>query len=76
MSVVDGFLRIPQDIVNELTKSTIALFVVIDPVGNVPLFIALTSKMDKTQRRKTSKLAIITAASLLIIFAVGVPKFF
>lgn len=71
MSVVDGFLRIPQDIVNELTKSTIALFVVIDPVGNVPLFIALTSKMDKTQRRRTSKLAIITAASLLIIFAVG-----
>ena len=54
-------LKIPHDFVNELTKSTIALFVVIDPIGNVPLFIALTSKMDKNQKKKTSKVAIITA---------------
>jgi multiple antibiotic resistance protein len=64
-------LKIPHDSVNELTKSTIALFVVIDPIGNVPLFIALTSKMDKNQKKKTSKVAIITAASLLSVFAVG-----
>jgi multiple antibiotic resistance protein len=64
-------LKIPHDFVNELTKSTIALFVVIDPIGNVPLFIALTSKMDKNQKKKTSKVAIITAASLLSVFAVG-----
>jgi multiple antibiotic resistance protein len=64
-------LKIPHDFFNELTKSTIALFVVIDPIGNVPLFIALTSKMDKNQKKKTSKVAIITAASLLSIFAVG-----
>jgi multiple antibiotic resistance protein len=64
-------LKIPHDFVNELTKSTIALFVVIDPIGNVPLFIALTSKMDKIQKRKTSKVAIITAASLLTVFAIG-----
>jgi multiple antibiotic resistance protein len=64
-------LKIPHDFVNELTKSTIVLFVVIDPIGNVPLFIALTSKMDKNQKKKTSKVAIITAASLLSVFAVG-----
>jgi multiple antibiotic resistance protein len=64
-------LKIPHDFLNELTKSTIALFVVIDPIGNVPLFIALTSKMNKNQKKKTSKVAIITAASLLSIFAVG-----
>jgi len=69
--LVNEFLRFPNDFVNELTKSTIALFVVIDPVGNVPVFIGLTSKMDKNQRKSTSKIAIITAASLLAIFAVG-----
>jgi hypothetical protein len=31
---------IPSNFVENLIKSTIALFVVIDPVGNVPLFIA------------------------------------
>ena len=57
-------LKIPHDFFNEMTKSTIALFVVIDPIGNVPLFIALTSKMDKNQKKKTSKVAIVTAAFL------------
>src|SRR5918911_5424857 len=54
-----------------LIKSTIALFVVIDPMGNVPLFIALTEKMEKNERKAVSKIAIITAAGLLIAFAVA-----
>jgi multiple antibiotic resistance protein len=54
-----------------LIKSTIALFVVIDPVGNVPLFIALTEKMEKNERKAVSKIAIITAAILLTVFAIA-----
>jgi hypothetical protein len=54
-----------------LIKSTIALFVVIDPIGSVPLFIVLTEKMDKNERITVSKIAIVTAAALLIIFAVA-----
>jgi multiple antibiotic resistance protein len=54
-----------------LIKSTIALFVVIDPVGNVPLFIALTEKMEKNERKAVSKIAIITAAILLSVFAIA-----
>jgi multiple antibiotic resistance protein len=65
------FFKVPNDFLNELTRSTIALFVVIDPLGSVPLFVALTNKMDKAQRKRTSELAILTAASLLIIFAIG-----
>jgi multiple antibiotic resistance protein len=56
---------------NDLLKSTVALFVVIDPIGNVPLFIALTKGMDDNDRKRVSKSAIITAASLLIVFAVA-----
>ncbi|HET7345356.1 MAG TPA: MarC family protein [Nitrososphaeraceae archaeon] len=57
--------------VNELIKSTIALFVVIDPIGSVPLFIAITEKMGKEERKSISKVAIITAAALLVVFAVA-----
>jgi small neutral amino acid transporter SnatA (MarC family) len=62
---------IPPDFFENLIKSTIALFVVIDPVGNVPLFIALTDKMEKHERKAVSKIAIITAAALPIVFAVA-----
>src|ERR687883_1141497 len=62
---------IPADFIENLIKSTIALFVVIDPMGNVPLFIALTDKMGKNERKAVSKIAIITAAGLLIVFAIA-----
>ena len=62
---------IPPDFFENLIKSTIALFVVIDPVGSVPLFIALTEKMEKNERKAVSKIAIITAAALLTVFAIA-----
>ncbi|MFZ0512643.1 MAG: MarC family protein, partial [Candidatus Nitrosopolaris sp.] len=52
-------------------KSTIALFVVIDPIGTVPLFIALTEKMGREERKAVSKTAIITSGVLLVLFAVA-----
>ena len=64
-------LLVPHNFVDNLIKSTIALFVVIDPVGSVPLFIALTRMMEKNERKAVSKIAIITAAALLIVFAVA-----
>ena len=64
------FINIPIDFVNELTKSVIALFVVVvDPIGNVPIFINLTSRMDKVQKKKTATVARFTDVSLLILFA-------
>jgi multiple antibiotic resistance protein len=64
-------LLVPHNFADNLIKSTIALFVVIDPVGSVPLFIALTRMMEKNERKAVSKIAIITAAALLIVFAVA-----
>lgn len=55
----------------DLVRSTVALFVVIDPIGSVPLFLALTQKMEKLERRAVTKTAIITAAGLLLVFAVA-----
>jgi multiple antibiotic resistance protein len=56
---------------DNIIKYTIALFVVIDPIGTVPLFIALTEKMKKEERKAVSKVAVITAGVLLILFAVA-----
>ena len=64
-------LIIPHNFVDNLIKSTIGLFVVIDPVGSVPLFIALTRMIEKHERKAVSKVAIITAAGLLIVFAIA-----
>ena len=55
----------------DIVTSTIALFVVIDPIGNVPVFLALTHKMERAERATVTKTAIITAAGLLFVFAVA-----
>ena len=44
------------------------LFVVIDPPGLVPLFIALTQGMDPAHRRAMARRACLIAAFLLLIF--------
>ena len=57
--------------VSELIKSTIALFVVIDPIGSVPLFIALTEKMGKEERKSVSKVAIVTGSRIACCICSG-----
>lgn len=59
------------DFLSDLLRSTVALFVVIDPVGSVPVFMALTQKMERAERASVTKTAIATAAGLLFVFAVA-----
>lgn len=35
----------------DLLKAVISLFVVVNPVGKVPLFVTLTEKMEKTKQK-------------------------
>ena len=53
----------------DLMKMTVALFIVVNPLGNVPIFVGLTHDMDKPQRKKTYHLAILTGLILLTFFA-------
>jgi hypothetical protein len=55
----------------ELLKSTIALFVVLNPIGTVPLFIGITQNMKKEERKVVSKTAIITSGIVLVVFAIA-----
>jgi multiple antibiotic resistance protein len=43
-------------------------FVIIDPIGVVPLFVALTPGMDPAQRRRTAVRAVIIATGILLTF--------
>lgn len=54
-----------------LIKATIALFIIIDPLGSMPVFMALTNGQTLEERRKVFSKATIVAYILLIIFALG-----
>lgn len=62
---------ISDTFIDDLLKSVIALFVVVNPIGKIPLFITLTQKMEKENKKLVSKNAIITTAVLLTVFAIA-----
>lgn len=68
---MDHFFAIPDTFLADLVRATVALFVVIDPVGVVPLLMVFTQNMEKLERVAVTKTAIITAAGLLFLFAVA-----
>ncbi len=53
----------------EILKMSLALFIVVNPLGNVPIFIGLTQDMDVSERKKTYRLATLTGVILLTFFS-------
>jgi len=49
-------------------RAFIALFIITDILGNLPIFIGLTEDETKEERRRTFTIAIITAFVLLLLF--------
>jgi len=59
-------------IIRELALTFIPLFVAMDPVGNLPIFLALTQEIGPTRRRQTVNLATLTALGVGLGFvAIG-----
>jgi multiple antibiotic resistance protein len=72
LSILFDFLSIlDDDFIQHLLRSTIALLVILNPVGIVPIYIALTQKMETTKRTELSKTIIIAATALLFAFAIA-----
>ncbi len=46
------------------------IFVIVDPPGNIPMFIALTEKLSHEERERVSRKSTLIAAGLLIFVAV------
>lgn len=62
-----------------LFNALLTILVIVDPFGNVPIFLALTKDMTPLQRRRTVTKAVLIATVLLVVFAsVGryILKFF
>lgn len=52
-----------------LITAFVTLFVIMDPLGMTPLFLALTRNMDKARRRRVALRACLTGAAMLTSFA-------
>jgi len=55
----------------ELLQAVIALFVIIDPLGNLPIFMGLTEGMKKEKRKNTFIEALLVGFVLLIVFVIA-----
>ncbi len=58
-----------MDFITELAKAIIALFIIVDPFGNIPIFMGLTEKMPDTQKKKVYNTATLVGFILLLVFA-------
>jgi multiple antibiotic resistance protein len=52
-----------------LFKAVITLFIIIDPLGNIPIFIGLTRGLAREDRRRAFRNAVLTGFVILLCFA-------
>jgi len=67
--VFENLFLIPETFSIDLIRTIIVLFVVIDPIGTVPITIGLTKNLDIKKKKSLFKNAIIAVVILLLIFA-------
>jgi multiple antibiotic resistance protein len=84
ITLTDGVIAKPIQLMSEflnefgieVAKAVITLFVVIDPIGIIPLFASYTEKMQTKDRKSVSQTATITAGVLLFVFAIAGTQIF
>lgn len=54
----------------DLARAFTSLFIIMDPIGNIPIFLSLTEGMSPEEKKNTFRLALITGFTLLLCFAV------
>jgi len=54
-----------------LVEVIVTLFVIIDPVGSVPIFLSVTRSLDTGERNRASALAAVTALCVITVFALA-----
>jgi multiple antibiotic resistance protein len=50
--------------------SFVTILVILDPLGNIPLFLSLTSQYEPRARKRAAYVAVAAAAAILAVFAV------
>ena len=59
----------PIDFAFNLAKAVIVLFIIVDPFGDIPIFMSLTEKMTASEKKKVFNTATIVGIILLLVFA-------
>lgn len=57
------------DFALSLAKAVLVLFIIVDPFGNIPIFVGLTQEMTNEQKRKVFNTACLVGIILLLVFA-------
>ncbi len=55
--------------ITDLSRAAIALFIIVDPFGNIPIFVGLTESIPDNQKKKVYDTAVIVGVALLLVFA-------
>lgn len=58
-----------MDFAIEVGKAIIALFIIVDPIGDIPIFIGLTQNMADSQKKRVYNTATLVGFILLLVFA-------
>ncbi len=58
-----------MDFISEVGRAAIALFIIVDPFGNIPIFMGLTENVPESKRKKIYNTAVIVGTVLLLVFA-------
>jgi len=53
----------------DFLRAVLSLIIVVDPLGNIPIFLGITSDLTPKQRKKAFNIAVLTGFTLLILFA-------
>ncbi len=54
---------------SNIVKAVLVLFIIVDPFGNVPIFMGLTEKFNEMEKRKVFNTATFVGVVLLLVFA-------
>lgn len=54
-----------------LAEVVVTMFVIMDPIGNVPIFLAVTGQLDEGARNRAAFLAVATATAVIGVFALA-----
>lgn len=58
-----------MDYLWDLARAALALFIIVDPFGDIPIFVGLTDNLKDAQKKKVYNTAILVGVILLLVFA-------
>jgi len=59
------------DLYIDVLRATVALFIIVDPIGLVPVFSALTKELPRPEKRRMFRNIVYTGSALLLLFALA-----